>query len=267
MATAELAKVDEYTPDKIALIKRTICPDLNNDELSLFIAVCSKTGLDPFARQIYGQKRQGKLVIQTGIDGYRLLAARTDRYAGSDDPVFDDEEHPGKATVTVHKLVGGMRCAFTATARWSEYFPGEKQGFMWNKMPCLMLSKCAEALALRKAFPAELSGLYVKEELDQADDHVEQPRQQADSPRQIAAAEPEPQKPADPVNNPVTAQWRTWLASDPQLTAFNAKVPEAKLIEDDGVYRQVKSMIESHAKACGWFWDKGLKAFTEPPAE
>jgi hypothetical protein len=71
--------------------------------------------------------------------------------------------------VTVYKIIGNVRCPFTASARWDQYYPGDEQGFMWRKMPHLMLGKCAEALALRKAFPAELSGLYIKEEMDQAD--------------------------------------------------------------------------------------------------
>jgi hypothetical protein len=70
--------------------------------------------------------------------------------------------------VTVYKMIAGQRCPFTATARWDQYYPGDSQGFMWRKMPHLMLGKCAEGLALRKAFPAELAGAYVKEEMDQA---------------------------------------------------------------------------------------------------
>jgi hypothetical protein len=108
------------------------------------------------------------MTVQVGIDGFRLVADRTGAYAGNDDPVYDDESKPQKATVAVYKIVGGMRCPFTATARWSQYYPGDKQGFMWNKMPHLMLGKCAEALALRKAFPAELSGLYTDDEMAQA---------------------------------------------------------------------------------------------------
>jgi hypothetical protein len=75
---------------------------------------------------------------------------------------------PAKATVTVYKAVAGQRCPFTATARWDEYYPGGKKGSQWHKMPYLMLGKCAEALALRKAFPKLLSGMYVAEEMDQA---------------------------------------------------------------------------------------------------
>lgn len=151
---------------RIDLIKRTLCKDLTDDELQLFILQCNRTGLDPFSRQIHAIKRQGKLTIQTAIDGYRLIADRTGRYAGNDDPVFDDEETHGKATVTVWKIVGGERRPFTASARWAQYYPGDgPPGFMWRKMPHLMLGKVAEALALRKAFPAELSGLYVREEL------------------------------------------------------------------------------------------------------
>jgi hypothetical protein len=127
------------------------------------------------ARQIYFQKRFNKrkqkfeMTIITGIDGYRLIADRTGQYAGNDDPTFDDEENVRKATVTVYKIVSNIRCPFTASARWEQYYPGDEQGFMWRKMPHLMLGKCAEALALRKAFPAELSGIYIKEEMDQAE--------------------------------------------------------------------------------------------------
>jgi len=155
--------------EKLDLLKRTICKDATNDELQLFIHVAKRSGLDPFAKQIHAVKRQGKMTIQVGIDGFRLIADRTGAYAGSDEPLFDNEKKPTRATVTVYKMVGGVRCPFTATARWDEYFPGAPQDFMWKKMPCTMIAKCAEALALRKAFPAELSSLYAPEEMDQAD--------------------------------------------------------------------------------------------------
>jgi phage recombination protein Bet len=162
--------------DQIELLKRTICRGATDDEFKLFIHAVNHTRLDPFMRQIHAVKRYNKttdrmeMVIQTGIDGFRLIAERTGKYAGSDDPVVDDEKNPTRATVTVYKMMSGQRCPFTATARWDEYYPGEKQGFMWKKMPCLMLGKAAESLALRKAFPAELSGLYTDEEMEQAGD-------------------------------------------------------------------------------------------------
>lgn len=73
-----------------------------------------------------------------------------------------------KATVTVYKLMGGMKCPFTASARWEEYCPFPPNDNMWRKMPYNQLAKCAEALALRKAFPAELSALRTDEEMAQA---------------------------------------------------------------------------------------------------
>ncbi len=174
---------EEWTRERIELLKRTICKDASDDELSLFVEVAKRSGLNPFARQIHTVKRWNKkdnrfdIAFQTGIDGYRLIADRTGTYAGNDDPTFDDEKKPSRATVTVYKMVQGQRCAFTATARWAEYCPKPPQDFMWQKMPCVMLSKCAEALALRKAFPAELSGMYTDDEMAQADRGVypEQP--------------------------------------------------------------------------------------------
>lgn len=165
------------TPEQIDLVKRTVAAGATNDELALFLYHAEKSGLDPLARQVHfvvrGQGSNRKGSIQTGIDGYRLIADRTGKYAGNDDPVFEIEEgstYPKRAIVTVWKIVDGQRCPFTASARWGEYYPGDgNAGFMWRKMPGLMLGKAAEALALRKAFPAELSGLLVDEEMHQAD--------------------------------------------------------------------------------------------------
>jgi len=172
-----------FDRDKIDLIRRTIAKGATDDELKLFLYQCQRTGLDPFSRQIvflkYKTREGDRMSIITSIDGYRLIADRTGKYAGSDDYRFDEGltefEHiqsgrgnPTTATCTVYKLVKNMRVPFTATVRWDEYYPGDGKGFMWNKMPYLMLGKCAEALALRKAFPVELSGIYTREEMEQA---------------------------------------------------------------------------------------------------
>jgi phage recombination protein Bet len=173
------------TPEQVALLKRTIASGASNDELALFLHVVQRTGLDPFARQIHciirGRGEKRKATFQTSIDGYRLIADRTGLYAGSSDPEYgtgaDADAPPLWARVTVYKLVGGAPRPFTATARWQEYAQTsvdlgsgeEKLGGLWGKMPFLMLAKCAEALALRKAFPQELSGLYTHDEMAQAD--------------------------------------------------------------------------------------------------
>ena len=166
---SKIIKYENITPDQVALIKSQIAVDATDDELKLFLHVANKSGLDPLARQIYFIKRGGKMTIMTAIDGFRAIADRTGQYIGSSDPVFEDNGSiPAKATVTVNKVVSGVVGNFTATARWDEYYPGKSQGFMWDKMPHTMLGKCAEALALRKAFPAQLSGLYTGDEMDQA---------------------------------------------------------------------------------------------------
>lgn len=156
---------------KMDLIRRTVAAGATNDELDLFFYQARRSGLDPLARQIYYIKRKGKGTIQVGIDGFRLIADRTGAYAGNDDAEFvgtTDDGYPASARMTVYKIVQGQRCPFTAKARWDEYYPGPDQGFQWRKMPHTMLAKCAEALALRKAFPSDLSGLYITEEMAQA---------------------------------------------------------------------------------------------------
>jgi hypothetical protein len=98
----------------------------------------------------------------------RSQAAMSGEMAGSDDPRFEmDGQKLVAATVTVYRMTQGQRFPYQATARWSEYCPDNAP--MWKRMPHTMLGKCAEALALRKAFPQQLAGLYSREEMDQAD--------------------------------------------------------------------------------------------------
>jgi len=157
-------------PAQLALIKKTVAAGATADELELYLYDCHRQGVHPLDKLIHFTKRGGKYVPITSIDFLRMQAAKTCEYAGADDAIFTGE--PGKpgfaASMTVYRMVAAFRCAWTATARWEEYFPGETQGHMWRKMPHVMLSKVAESLVLRKAFADRLHGLYTHEEMAQA---------------------------------------------------------------------------------------------------
>lgn len=171
VAVQQKSEIINFNQEQINLIKNYLCKGITDDELRLFTAVCNKTGLDPFMKQIYAVKRKDQMTIQTSIDGYRLIAERTGRYAPGKESSFQYNKD-GKlisATSYVKKQTAdGTWHEIGATAFFDEYKPTYSNQF-WDSKQHIMLAKCAEALALRKAFPNELSGLYSDEEMAQAD--------------------------------------------------------------------------------------------------
>lgn len=177
----------EFTKEQVELIKSTVMHNASNDELKLFLYVAKKTGLDPLTKQIYAvarwDKKQGRNVFtfQTGIDGFRVVAERSNLYAGQVGPFWCGADGAWqdvwlKKEPPLASKVGVIRKDFKETlfavANWDSYVQKDKEGKLtqfWRNMAPLMLAKVAEALALRKAFPQDLSGLYTSEEMAQAE--------------------------------------------------------------------------------------------------
>ena len=167
-----------FNVETIELIKNTVAPkNLTAKEFEMFIYQAQRTGLDPLSRQIYCIKNKDKVSIQSTIDGFRLIAERTGAYQGQTpvewcgkDGVWCDvwlkPEFPAAAKVGIYR--DGFKEPLYAIARFETYAQKNYNGeinYTWSKMPDLMISKCAEALALRKAFPQELSNIYSAEEM------------------------------------------------------------------------------------------------------
>ena len=165
----------QVSEDQKRLVKSVVFPGCTDDELKLYLFECDRRGVHPLDRLVFPIKRKEKdggfrITFQCSVDYLRAEAADTGEYDGQDEPTFgavDGNGYPESATVAVYKT--GISRPTTGTARWKEYYPGEALGFMWRKMPYHMLAKCAEVLALRKAFPKRLAGLYVPEEMQNTD--------------------------------------------------------------------------------------------------
>ena len=145
-------------------------------QVKLFATTCAQHNLSPFKKEIYLVGYGGKYATIVGIDGFRAKARRAGGHAGTDDAKFDLQADgnyftaaqlkaagkiPITCTVTVYRVVAGVRCPFTHTAVFSEFAGTGK----WQTMPFQMIAKVAEAFALKKAFGDELSGLHIEEEM------------------------------------------------------------------------------------------------------
>lgn len=189
----------QFTTQQVAMLRHIGVEKAGDADLQVFFHQCQRTGLDPFARQIYMIERWSKdgpkYTIQTGIDGYRLIGRRAAQRAketisvkqplwahpdgGWRDVWLPAWGTPGAAKVTI--LRGGEE--FTGVALFDEYKQTKRDGSltqMWAQRPAGQIAKCAEALAWRMAFPQDLAGIYTDTEMEQADNrtsHAPQPVQ------------------------------------------------------------------------------------------
>lgn len=162
----------QFSQDKIDLLRRTMLRDATDDEFAMFLSTCERSRLDPFAKQIYAvfrwdaQEQRKVMTIQTSIDGFRLIAERTGKYAGQQGPwwcgpdaiwkdVWLDNKPPSAAKVCV--LRRDFLEPVPAVAKWTSYVVNNSP--YWKKAPEQQLAQCAERLAIRKAFPQETDGL------------------------------------------------------------------------------------------------------------
>lgn len=202
MQTPAPLRPRDYDPAQLALIRRTVAADTTADEFNMFIEISKRAGLDPFRRQLYclvyskNDPDKRKVTFITGIDGFRAVAARNGDYRPDDEEpviVYDDTAKDPKtnplgivkATVKAYKRHGNEWHPVVGVAHWAEFAPLKEEwapnesgkrrptGIYeldpksnWYKMPRVMLPKCAEAQALRKGWPEDLSGIYSPEEMD-----------------------------------------------------------------------------------------------------
>lgn len=184
-----------FTPAQLDIIKKTCAPETNQDEFNLFIEAARGYGLNPMKRQIMAMvfgakakdqsKRRMSLIVEIG--GLRAIAARSGRYRPASEPTEFVVEESLKsplnplglysATVRVWKQDDrGEWFPVIGEAYWDEHVnlkdeweDNRKTGKQiladtWQRMPKLMLAKCAEAQALRKGWPEDIGGLYEQAE-------------------------------------------------------------------------------------------------------
>lgn len=194
-------KSNDWRSPENANLLNNVCAGLSPAQKDQFVYTCKLLDLNPLVRQVYPVSRDGKLTIQTSIDGFRLIAERTGRYAPGKEAlyIYDDENKLVSVTVYVKKMTpDGTWHEVPATAHYSEYVCYKSGGTIpnvfWKTKPHIMLAKCAEALALRKAFPAELSGVYTDDEMGQASNIIPQKEPEKEPEMDIPVAAPEPTK-------------------------------------------------------------------------
>ena len=161
--------IDFAAPKMIETLKATVAQGLNDPEFAVFAEHCKATGLNPFKKEVWAIKAGGRLQIMTGINGYWQIANRHPQFDGAETGMITKagewvKSVPGNdfigAWCRVHRK--DRKVAMEGEALLSDY---QKSTPIWTQTPRIMIKKVAESIALRKAFPQELNGLYTEEEM------------------------------------------------------------------------------------------------------
>ena len=188
-------KDQEIDANVLATLKNSIYPGAKDESIAMAISYCKAAGLDPLLKPVHIVPMSVKNsetgssnyrdVVMPGIGLYRIQAARSNQYAGVSEPEFGETiiedldgvtvSYPLWCKVVVKKIVCGNIVEFAAKEYWKENYAaaGKENGrkltspnAMWQKRPFAQLAKCAEAQALRKAFPEFISHQPTAEEME-----------------------------------------------------------------------------------------------------
>lgn len=224
------------SPEDRALLREMLKNDKNPNGDCPDVAVyaleemCARTGLNWKQRQIYLINRGGKWRPEVSIDGFRLVAESSPEYAGQEATLWamspegpwtdiPPDKTPYAAKVGVVKQKDGVRSTTYGQVKYKDYDPGTS---MWRKMGATMIAKCAEMLALRKALPGKLSGVYGTEEMEQIDAKPVK-----------SARNSTPKEEQDPDNAATEKEFEKAIAScetyDPQLRELGAEISRSHL--------------------------------------
>lgn len=231
----------EFTQEQRSMIRDTYANGANEKEFQVLLEVAKLRRLNPLLRQIHfvkrwnGQLRRDVWSAQVSVDGLRAIAERTGKYDGQDEAEFGPmvDGYPEWARVKVYRK--DWQRPAVGTAYWSEYVQRSKEGGptrFWKEMPRVMLAKCAEAIAMRKAFPEDMGGLYTEEEMQQAENrdgqapvismHVNPGEEHNDAPRECPELDrvmatltelEETVAKSNPVTWDMICQWRALLGA------------------------------------------------------
>lgn len=173
-----LEKPLKFTPDERTIILDTCCNGATKQEAEQLIAIAEARGMNPIAGECYfvkrwdGEKQRMVWAVQASIDSFRIKAEESGVYDGQDEPEYEYNEDGSLKLARVRIYRKDVGRAFVGVARYDEYVQKKKDGTVtkfWANMPHNQLSKCAESLGFRKAFPKRLAKIYTDAEMQQAD--------------------------------------------------------------------------------------------------
>jgi phage recombination protein Bet len=175
-------------------LKNSLYTGAKDESIKMVLDYCKAAKLDPMQKPVHivpmnvknslTGRYEYKDVVMPGVGLYRIQAARSNQYAGVSEPEFGEDvtcnlggvdiTYPKWCKVTVKKLVNNTIVEFTAKEYWLEnYATASKESIapntMWKKRPYGQIAKCAEAQALRKAFPEIISQHPTAEEMEGKD--------------------------------------------------------------------------------------------------
>lgn len=253
------------------VLKNSLYPGARDESIKMVMAYCQAAKLDPMQKPVHivpmsvstGRKddkgwdvKEMRDVVMPGIGLYRTQAARSGEYGGITEPEFGEDvtetlgetqiTYPRWCKVTVKRFMSGHIVEFSAKEFWKENYATKSNkviepNAMWKRRPYAQIAKCAEAQALRKAFPEigsqptadEMEGKEFGEVIDHATGEI--------APAKRTAQNPAPEVYSADKFNENKAAWRSIVKSGKKSPASLIAMLSTKITFSDEQKREIQS--------------------------